>query len=117
MVDTPERKRKQQQANVETAVTVLNALKLASGCVDCGYRKHPAALQFDHLDPSTKRRDLGWQRDRSRLMTRSKLIAYLKHVQRYCVVRCANCHAARTAEEQHWRIRRGVLPGVEPTLF
>ncbi|MBF6374470.1 hypothetical protein [Nocardia farcinica] len=117
MPDTPEARKRRAAANLRAAVTTLDALKLASGCVDCGYRKHPAALQFDHLDPSTKRTELGWRRDRSKLTTRSRLLAYIEHVGRYCEVRCANCHAARSYDEEHWRIRRGILPAREPTLF
>ncbi len=117
MPDTPEARKRRTAANLKTAAATLDALKLASGCVDCGYRVHPAALQFDHLDPSTKRTDLGWKENRSKLTTRSRLNAFLEHVGRYCVVRCANCHAARSFNEAHWRIRRGVLPPREPTLF
>ena len=35
--------------------TALDTIKTQSGCVDCGYNEHPAALQFDHIDPKTKK--------------------------------------------------------------
>lgn len=35
----------------------MQAVKMAAGCSDCGYREHPAALEFDHRDPATKLRD------------------------------------------------------------
>lgn len=99
------------------AVRVLDAMKLAAGCADCGYRAHPAALHFDHRDPATKRRDLGWVDDRSKLTTRRRLTRYLEHVETYCDIRCANCHAVRTMTERHWQVRRGSMPVTDPTLF
>lgn len=101
MPTDPEAKRRQIATKVRLAARTLDALKLASGCVDCGYREHPAALQFDHVDPATKRRDLGWQVDRTRLTSDAKLTRYLDHVQAYCQVRCANCHAVRSFTEGH----------------
>lgn len=105
MPSLSESKKKQARKNLDFAVTTLNALKLASGCIDCGFRDHPGALQFDHIDPDTKRRDLGWFRDRSKLTTRARLLRYIEHVQKYCQVRCANCHAIRTISEQHWTLK------------
>src|SRR3990167_3139284 len=32
----------------------LNEIKLASGCIDFGFKVHAAALQFDHREPSEK---------------------------------------------------------------
>lgn len=99
------------------AAKTLDAFKLARGCTDCGYRGHPAALHFDHVDPQTKREDLGWRRDRSKLTSHRRLLAYLDHVERYCEVRCANCHAVRTVAEKHW-ITRTTEPDKGPaTLF
>lgn len=55
-------------------------------CVVCGYSRHMAALQFHHLDPSTKSFGLG-----VRGITRS--LASLKKEAEKCVLLCANCHA------------------------
>jgi DNA-directed RNA polymerase subunit RPC12/RpoP len=66
----------------------LNELKLERGCADCGYRKHPFALQFDHDRNQKKRFGL----------THSLLYAWetiLSEVNK-CTVRCANCHAIKT---------------------
>jgi len=87
-------------ANVAHAVDVLNAFKTEHGCTDCGYRKSPAALHFDHIDPETKRAELGWFDDRSRLTTHARLLRYLDHIERFCLIRCANCHAERGARER-----------------
>jgi hypothetical protein len=115
MVATSEARRKRR--NVEAARRTLDAFKLAKGCQDCGYREHPGALQFDHVDPRTKSRDLGWFEDRSKLHTTAKLLQFLEHVERYCQVRCANCHAVRSIEEEHWRPTGQPKPSPHPALF
>ena len=55
-------------------------------CALCGYARHPAALQFHHVDPSTKSFGLG-----VRGITRS--IEKLRAEAAKCVLLCANCHA------------------------
>lgn len=106
------------QAHVRQAADTLDRFKMERGCSDCGYRTSPAALHFDHTDPLTKRSDLGWFGDRSKLTTPARLERFLAHVERYCVLRCANCHAERTAAERHWFVRRDAPPpGQFATLF
>ena len=68
-----EHRQRQHQRNVARAVAVLDALKLRTGCVDCGFNLWPEALEFDHIDPQTKQAALGWVDDRSRLNSRIKL--------------------------------------------
>lgn len=72
-------------------------MKLAAGCVDCGYNQAPEALHFDHVDPATKVAGLSqmWSASQARLDAE---IAK-------CVIRCANCHAIRTARQR----REGLL--------
>jgi 5-methylcytosine-specific restriction endonuclease McrA len=55
-------------------------------CLLCGYSRHSAALQFHHVEPSTKSFGLG-----VRGITRS--IARLREEASKCVLLCANCHA------------------------
>jgi|SRR5436305_4682794 len=55
-------------------------------CALCGYCRHPAALQFHHVDPSTKSFGLG-----VRGITRS--LEKLREEAAKCVLLCANCHA------------------------
>jgi transcriptional regulator with XRE-family HTH domain len=55
-------------------------------CLICGYSRHPAALQFHHLDPAIKSFGLG-----VRGITRS--LARLRAEAAKCVLLCANCHA------------------------
>jgi len=66
----------------------MQAEKLRRGCVDCGYNKHPAALDFDHVD-GTKVFNIS-------KVSRSQ--AALEIEMSKCVVRCANCHRIRTAQ-------------------
>jgi len=55
-------------------------------CAACGYSRHPAALQFHHVDPKTKSFGLG-----VRGITRS--LEALRDEAAKCVLLCANCHA------------------------
>lgn len=53
-------------------------------CEHCGYDKHPAAMQFHHLDPAQKKFDIsrshGWSWDK------------LQPELDKCIMLCANCH-------------------------
>lgn len=70
----------------------IDNYKIEHGCVDCGYAKHPAALDFDHLPGTVKVRDiksgqqLGWE-------------ALQVEVAK-CEVVCSNCHRIRTVERR-----------------
>ena len=57
-----------------------------SACHLCGYGRCLAALQFHHVDPSTKRFAIAF-----RGMTRSLERARLEAAK--CILLCANCHA------------------------
>lgn len=73
-----------QQRNVQ----IIHEEKLKRGCECCGYKEHACALDFDHLDPSTKLRDI------SKMHTTS--ILKLKAEMAKCQVLCANCHRIKT---------------------
>ena len=69
-------------------VRVARARKVLFGCVDCGYNKHPEALQFDHRPGVVKTGNISqWSG------SIDSLIAEMDK----CDVVCANCHAIRTA--------------------
>jgi len=68
-------------------------IKIASGCIDCGYAAHAEALQFDHTSDDKKgnvsdliRSDYSW----TTIMTEINK----------CEVRCANCHAVKTSHRK-----------------
>lgn len=67
---------------------LLNSIKLDKGCEICGYREHPAALHFDHIDPSNKHANVGQ-------MIASLEETILSEVAK-CRVLCANCHMIHT---------------------
>jgi ribosomal protein L32 len=87
-------------------------IKTATGCSDCGYAAHAAALQFDHTDSNKKanvsdliRSDYSWKT--------------IKEEINKCVVRCSNCHAVITAERreamdpyQSWNVRTILIDSV-----
>jgi hypothetical protein len=65
---------------------LLEDYKLERGCQDCGYREHPAALEFDHVI-GTKVANV------SMLLGQEKKL--WEEVAK-CEVVCANCHNIRT---------------------
>lgn len=67
----------------------LNEIKLKAGCVDCGYKAHPAALDFDHRDPKLKKMEI------SRCAGTANKNTLMAEISK-CDVRCANCHRIRT---------------------
>lgn len=71
----------------------VDRVKRFKGCSECGYKKNPVALQFHHVDPSTKI-------DNVSSMRRSSYAQWgrIKTEMRKCVVVCANCHSIETQE-------------------
>jgi hypothetical protein len=69
-------------------VALITEHKLAQGCVDCGYREHPAALDFDHLPGQEKVGTL------SRMLWHRREVVEREIAK--CEVVCANCHRIRT---------------------
>lgn len=64
----------------------LKAIEYKGGsCVQCGYDKHPSALQFHHNDP--KEKDVTW--NRLKLRNWDKITFELDK----CSLLCANCHS------------------------
>lgn len=71
----------------------VDEFKLLVGCAVCEYRDHPAALDFDHLDPGSKK--FGVARGLAR--SRAQIEAEIKK----CRVLCANCHRIETWRKKH----------------
>lgn len=67
----------------------VNEQKAAVGCIDCGF-KDSRALDFDHIDPSTKSFNL---------CTARTIEGAIKEMAK-CEVRCANCHRIKTHERR-----------------
>ena len=84
---------KMQKASKATRMKVYQEIvdyKLEKGCADCGYKEHPAALDFDHLPGTTKEFNIGnaagYYSDRKKIWDEVAK----------CEVVCANCHRIRT---------------------
>lgn len=71
----------------------LAEIKMARGCVDCGYNAAPEALHFDHRDPTLKEFTIS---NRLFAAWEKTLLEIAK-----CDVRCANCHAIRSKRLGH----------------
>jgi hypothetical protein len=63
-------------------------IKLARGCVDCGYKAHPAALDFDHRPGEIKTYAVCTMAGMSQALIDAEIAK--------CDVRCANCHRIST---------------------
>lgn len=87
----------------------LGEIKVAAGCVDCGYNAHPNALDFDHVD-GTKVAGLSVMAQNQ--VAWSKIEAEVAK----CVVRCANCHRIKTIESREY-VQRLAEEEAEDRLF
>ena len=72
---------------------LVGMIKMAAGCIDCGYAAHAEALQFDHIDNNKKasvsnliRSDYSW-------------VTIMTEINK-CEIRCANCHAVKTSQRK-----------------
>lgn len=68
---------------------LLDQIKLKTGCIECGYKEHSVALDFDHIDPATKEFTIGTA------YTSVSLKRLYKEIDK-CQVLCANCHRIKT---------------------
>lgn len=80
-----EAQRAKSIANRRRRVEALSAIKMSRGCIDCGYKAHPEALEFDHV--YGKKECVV-----SRAWGLKRAIAETSK----CEVRCANCHRIAT---------------------
>lgn len=84
---------KYTRPDVERKTAEIQAFKMESGCADCGYNLHPAALEFDHRPGTIKLFNVG---EKMGVYSRKKLWEEIEK----CDVVCANCHAIRTTERR-----------------
>lgn len=70
---------------------MVDALKDAP-CTDCGHRFPPKAMDFDHLDASTKVANV------STLLVRATSSQKILEEIAKCELVCSNCHRLRTAK-------------------
>ena len=70
----------------------IDSIKLSAGCCVCGYKEHSAALDFDHIDPSTKEFLI------PRYLARTNLKRLFAEIRK-CRIICANCHRVHSREQ------------------
>lgn len=85
-----EKKRERLPLNRQKIYAYLKA----HPCVDCGI-SDPIVLEFDHLDPAGKTTAV------SQMLADYRWERIQKEIDK-CVVRCANCHRRRTAQQFGW---------------
>jgi hypothetical protein len=84
---------KYTRPNVERKTKEIHDYQLKKGCADCGFNKHPAALEFDHVNSSEKLFNIGEE-----IGNRSRDVLWAEIAK--CDVVCANCHAIRTSNRR-----------------
>jgi hypothetical protein len=84
---------KYTRPNAQVKIDAIAEYKLARGCVDCGYNKHPNALEFDHLPGAVKSFNIGEK------VGSYSLSRIMEEIAK-CEVVCANCHAIRTSDRR-----------------
>ncbi len=85
---------------------LISDYKLARGCMDCGYKEHSEALEFDHV--SGKKSFAV-----SRATTDVSLDKVYLEIAK-CEVVCANCHRLRTWRRRHSRTLIPSAPVQQP---
>ena len=73
----------------------LNKYKEYKGCSKCGYSLHGVAIDFDHVDPNTKRFNI------SQRLANSTIKLLFEEIRK-CDLLCANCHRIKTLEEKQF---------------
>lgn len=81
-----------KQANVRKRkiLDYLKEYKISNGCCDCGYNKHHAALDFDHVR-GIKKINVSF----------AKSIKQAQNEIKKCEIVCSNCHRVRTFNRIH----------------
>lgn len=84
---------KYTRPEAERKLKEVHDYQLKHGCVDCGYKKHPAALEFDHMPGVKKVFNIG-----EKIGSYSRDVLWAEIAK--CEIVCANCHAIRTANRR-----------------
>jgi hypothetical protein len=95
----------QASKHLETNKLLL-AEKKKNGCEDCGFNAHLAALDLDHIDPSTKHVTRNGRRQSPSSMTSYPTPLFVLELAK-CRVLCKNCHAIHTHMQNKTRRENG----------
>ena len=88
-----EKAKERKRLQVPKLRAYTNRVKTFVGCVDCGYKENPLALQFDHVR-GTKFKEV------SVMVSECYSLPRIKDEIRKCEIRCANCHAIITQKRR-----------------
>ena len=88
-------RRDYRKKNITHRRELLRRYKLSKGCNTCGFKAHSAALQFNHIDPSTKLAEV------TQLAKSFVSMQRIKEEISKCEVLCSNCHAITSYEQGH----------------
>jgi hypothetical protein len=84
----------QRRVRREQMTVFIALFKTRMGCADCGYRAHPAALDFDHRPGEVKLFSINEAKRKSWMALHTEIGK--------CDIVCANCHRIRTANRKQW---------------
>jgi hypothetical protein len=76
---------------------MIDNIKMARGCANCGFNTHAAALDFNHVHGVKK-----FNVSQDPKVALSKLLVEIDK----CEILCANCHRIHTYENKHWHTKR-----------
>jgi hypothetical protein len=74
----------------------INKYKISKSCSECGYNKHGAALDFDHLDLETKNFHIAQN------MTNKRISVIVAEIRK-CRILCSNCHRIHSYQQAQSR--------------
>jgi hypothetical protein len=106
--NTEERKVQLKEAH-RKRLEYVRAIKLERGCELCGYNAHHAALDFDHLDPAEKTKEV------STMCWGEASFDVIDAEIAKCRVLCRNCHAIESMEKGHLGLRNRKKRNKQPT--
>lgn len=86
--DKAQRLDERNAKRLEERKALIEALKIDAGCFDCGYKDYACALQFHHIDPTTKLTNVSKMYNRALKVIQEEI--------HKCILLCANCHSVRT---------------------
>ena len=79
---------------------VISKFKLKKGCSFCNYKKCSEALQFHHIDKSTKLFGISNKLSKKNNLSPIKWKEIKSEIKK-CIILCANCHAEETYRERN----------------
>ena len=86
---------------------LISNIKLEKGCARCGYNAHSAALDFNHIDPTTKSFHVAADATRAWHKIEAEIAK--------CEVLCANCHRIHSYDTHPTKVGSDGARGCQTT--